>query len=99
MLLELVGLCRDRMSCRAYRLNLNVNHRVMGNPTLCTMTVLPETPLINPVCGVSGDSSDNGGPRCTHVNRPDTLLSEQNGHHLDLQLRFRCASPHHCDRT
>src|SRR5665648_679901 len=65
--------------------------------TLSTMTVLPETLVINPACGVSNYSSDSRTARCADVNRPDTLLSQKSRHDLDLQLRFRRASPNHCD--
>ena len=80
-------------------MNLDVNYRVRANPTLPTMTVLPQTPSINPACGVSGDSSDDRGARCAHVNRRDILLSQQSRHDLDLQFRFGRPSPHHGDRA
>src|SRR5664280_506780 len=99
----LLGLVGGRagiaMRCRAHRLNLDVNHRVMALSTLSTMTVLPEPPLINPACGVSSDSSDNGGAWCADINHPDIFLPQQIGHDLDLQFRVRRATPGNCDRT
>jgi hypothetical protein len=88
MLLEQWGMVRASYCFVTHRLNLDVNYRVMANPTLSTTTVLPQTSAINPVCGVSGFSSNHRGPRCTDVNRPNPALPQQNRHDLDLQLRF-----------
>src|SRR5450755_1109256 len=71
----------------------------MAFSTLSTTTVLPETRLINPVFGVSSDSSDHGGAWCADVNRPDIFLSQQIRHYLDLQFRVRRATPGNCDRA
>jgi hypothetical protein len=88
MLLEQWGMVRESYALSRIKLNLDVNYRVMASPTLSTMTVLPQTSAINPVCGVSGFSSNHRGSRCTDVNRPNALLPQQKRHDLDLQLRF-----------
>src|SRR5450631_1982178 len=80
-------------------LDLYVNYRVTANPTLPMMTVKPETPLINTVSGVSGDSSDDGRSRRADINRPHLALSQQHRHHLDLQVRFGRPSPYDGDRA
>ena len=65
-------------------MNLDVNYRVTVDLTLSTMTVLPQTPTINPGIGVSADSSDDGSARRADVDRRDVFLLKQNRHHLDL---------------
>src|SRR5664280_232472 len=69
----------------------------MAISTPSTMTVLPETVSINPVCGVSKDSSDHRCPGCADINGHDVVLPQQVRHNLDLQFRFRGASPQYED--